>query len=685
MADITLPSGTVIKGVPEGTSKQEVKRRAIAAGIATEQDFVTPAAQQFQQAIQEDPVARTLYSIPGTRPIMEFANAAGRSAADVVDFFGPEAINSALQIAGSERRVPTVRGSLESVGALAPAGAYMQPGLGQEIMSGIGEAIPAAVGGQGLLRTLAKSATALAPQIPTTFQRVVRSIASTTPAQEAVATTGAVIGGEIGQETGIPGAGLAGSIVGGMSAIPVIRGIDRMMTDTNDFQAMAGNLSRVRTDIAAEMLAKSLRASGMSVDDALERYRALGPNALPADIDDSFRQILRASMNVDEGISGQARRQVAARQRGAGQRITESLDIISADNIDDYISQLDATLGPQVRAMYDAAAAQPVSLSGRLRTLMQGDNSLGRARAEAESRLADRRAAGDKISHFDLIDETKRVLDDNIGTALNAGRRNEARNLIRLKNELVAEADSQLPEYASARRLYAGKAAIEDAAKLGSTIFKIDARELQNLASAMNPQERNAYILAAKDAIINQIDRTGMNRNQVQALFGRNGDAMKLATLFDSQRSMQRFMDSLKRETDFALTRNAVIGNSSTPEQLSRIRESLAPRGGYRQAISQAASVLTSGPASIGREVAGIIDNINLEKGSDLYIKGLSQAGDILLASGMEARELENILRSGSIDRLTTELRRIAEPNYSRRAAAAVGISAQQATSQENR
>lgn len=644
----------------------------------------TPA-QMYQQRIEQDPIASALYSIPGTRPIMEFANAAGRSIADVVDFFGPEAINSALQIAGSERRVPTVRGSLESVGALAPAGAYMQPGLSQQIVSGAGEAIPVAMGGQGLLRTLAKSATALAPQIPTTGQRVVRSIASTTPAQEAVATTGAVIGGEIGQETGIPGAGLAGSIVGGMSAIPVIRGIDRMMTDTNDFQAMAGNLSRVRTDIAAEMLAKSLRASGMSVDDALERYRTLGPNALPADIDDSFRQILRASMNVDEGISGQARRQVAARQRGAGQRITESLDIISADNIDDYMSQLDATLGPQVRAMYDAAAAQPVSLSGRLRTLMQGDNSLGRARAEAESRLADRRAAGDKISHFDLIDETKRVLDDNIGTALNAGRRNEARNLIRLKNELVAEADSQLPEYASARRLYAGKAAIEDAAKLGSTIFKIDARELQNLASAMNPQERNAYILAAKDAIINQIDRTGMNRNQVQALFGRNGDAMKLATLFDSQRSMQRFMDSLKREADFALTRNAVIGNSTTAEQLSRIRESLAPRGGYRQAISQAASVLTSNPASIGREVAGIIDNINSEKGSDLYIKGLSQAGDILLASGMEARELENILRSGSIDRLTTELRRIAEPNYSRRAAAAVGISAQQATSQENR
>jgi len=41
MVDITLPSGKVIRGVPAGTSKQEIKRRAIAAGFATEQDFAS--------------------------------------------------------------------------------------------------------------------------------------------------------------------------------------------------------------------------------------------------------------------------------------------------------------------------------------------------------------------------------------------------------------------------------------------------------------------------------------------------------------------------------------------------------------------------------------------------------------------------------------------------------------------
>jgi hypothetical protein len=37
--DVTLPNGEVITGVPEGTSKDEVARKAIRAGLATPQDF----------------------------------------------------------------------------------------------------------------------------------------------------------------------------------------------------------------------------------------------------------------------------------------------------------------------------------------------------------------------------------------------------------------------------------------------------------------------------------------------------------------------------------------------------------------------------------------------------------------------------------------------------------------------
>lgn len=37
--DVTLPSGVVIRGVPEGTTKDQIKAKALASGLATEQDF----------------------------------------------------------------------------------------------------------------------------------------------------------------------------------------------------------------------------------------------------------------------------------------------------------------------------------------------------------------------------------------------------------------------------------------------------------------------------------------------------------------------------------------------------------------------------------------------------------------------------------------------------------------------
>ena len=643
-------------------------------------------AQQYQQAIASSPVASAVYSVPGARPAMEFANAAVRGAAGAFDLVVPNFFNSALQLAGSEKRVPTLQRTLENVGALAPAGAYMQPGLGQEIVAGVGEAIPAVIGGQGLVREAYKRTAPLVPEIAGAGRRAFGSLASTTPRQEAVAAAGAVTGGQIGQETGIPGAELAGSIVGGGAALPVIRGIDIAFTNLTDFRNMAPSLTKVRTDIGAEILANSLRSAGMSPKEAVDQYRKLGPNALPADIDQAFREVLRAAMNIDPGISGAARRSVNERQVGSGQRISESLDIISSENADDYINNLDAVLGPQIRSLYEQSAQQPLALSGRLRTLLEGDTSLGRAFQQAQSRVSDRVALGETAGTFDYIDETKKVLDDQIKSLIREGKANAAGILIRFKNQMVAEADSQIPEYADARRLYAGKKAIEDAADFGREIFTTSSREVARLADTlttqMTAQERNAYILGAKDAIIDRIDRTGMTRNQVMALFGKNGDAAKLATLFDSPEQAAQFMNALRRESEFAITRNAVIGNSSTVAQASQLANLVGPTG-IRRAINQAVQFVSGNPAQLSGEVAGIIDNMSQNKNSELYKSALIKAGDILLASGMSSNRLEILLKRGSDDVLKAELRKIIEPSFAGRSAALTGITAQQATSDQ--
>ena len=651
--------------------------------------------QQFQQSIAANPVTSALFSIPGTRPLMEFGNAAARGVTQGVDFI-TEGLNYGLRPTGAN--IPSLQRSLENVGALAPPAGYMQPGLGQKIVSGIGEALPAVAGGQGLVREayrgtapfvtrqIAGTGSSLPERIARgreTGRRVAGSLASTTPTQEAISATGAVIGSELGQEAGLPGAGFVGALVGGFGATPIVNGIERAFTNLTDFNNMAKSLTSVRTDIAGEMLATSLRSAGMSPREAIEQYRMLGPNALPADIDQAFREVLRAAMNIDSGISGAARTSVNQRQQQAGQRISDSLDIINAGNADEYLINLDATLGPQITALYQQAAQQPLALSGRLRTLLEGDTSLGRAFEQAQGRVLDRVALGETAGTFDYIDETKKVLDDQIKKLMREGQGNAASILIRFKNQMVAEADNLIPDYADARRLYAGKKAVEDAADFGREIFKTDSREVSRLADAlttqMTAQERTAYVLGAKDAIIKRIDSTGMNRNQVMALFGKNGDAAKLATLFDTPEQGEQFLNALKRETEFAITRNAVIGNSNTVAQASQLSGLVGPTG-IRKSINQAIQLVSGNPAQLSGEVAGIIDGMNQGRNTELYKSALIRAGDLLLASGMDVARLEALLRNGSIRILKKELQKIAAPTLSGRSAAMAGITAQQAT-----
>tara|TARA_R110000868_G_scaffold411544_1_gene705221 strand:+ start:1625 stop:3685 length:2061 start_codon:yes stop_codon:yes gene_type:complete len=682
MAELTEEQKRVLQSVQpnmqtgQGASKLSTQQLAAILSVSPQQT----RGQQFQQSIAANPVTSALFSIPGTRPLMEFGNATARNVTQGVDFI-TEGLNYALRPTGAN--IPSLQRSLENVGALAPPAGYMQPGLGQEIVSGIGEALPAVVGGQGLVREAYRRTASLVPQIASTGRRVAGSLASTTPTQEAISATGAVIGSELGQEAGLPGAGFVGALVGGFGATPIINGIERAFTNLTDFNNMAKSLTSVRTDIAGEMLATSLRSAGMSPREAIEQYRMLGPNALPADIDQAFREVLRAAMNIDSGISGAARTSVNQRQQQAGQRISDSLDIINAGNADEYLTNLDATLGPQITALYQQAAQQPLALSGRLRTLLEGDTSLGKAFEQAQGRVLDRVALGETAGTFDYIDETKKVLDDQIKKLMREGQGNAASILIRFKNQMVAEADNLIPDYADARKLYAGKKAVEDAADFGREIFKTDSREVSRLADAlttqMTAQERTAYVLGAKDAIIKRIDSTGMNRNQVMALFGKNGDAAKLATLFDTPEQGEQFLNALKRETEFAITRNAVVGNSSTVAQASQLSGLVGPTG-IRKSINQAIQMVFGSPAQLSGEVAGIIDNMNQGRNTELYKSALIRAGDLLLASGMDVARLEALLRNGSIRVLKKELQKIAAPTLSGRSAAMAGITAQQAT-----
>lgn len=537
-------------------------------------------------------------------------------------------------------------------------GAFAGDSRMTDVSAGTGEVLSTAV---PIAQGMRFAQQAIPKAIPTgrrlveTTKRIGRELLETTPKQEAGFGAAAVAGGEIAQEIGGEDADIVGQILAPMTATGIksgaVRLFDKLFTNPRSVEQLALSLGSVQNEAAADLLSEALTREGMTVNEAISKLDELGPNAIPADIAQSFRRLLRAAGNMNPNLQGRTARDLTARNVGQAERVAADVDLglESPDmTVDQAIARLREETAPAIEQMYAEAGATPFRFSGRLKALIEGDNSLGQARQAAESRLSDRRALGDEITHFDVINETKQVLDDQIGVALRLGENNKARQLTRLKNEMIREADAQIPRYAEARATFAGERALESAAEQGELFLKANRRQVIDTVENMTPAEMQMYRIGARQAIMDKIDVTTISADLMKRMFGRNGDIVKLRAVFPDEQQFQNFMRAMKREAEFILTRRTALENSTTVQQAQDI-------GSFRQALGRI-TALFGNPVQAGSELANILDGLGQQKNSRAFSEALQSAGDILLTSGMNPRKVREILQKGNTRRLRQEL-----------------------------
>ena len=537
-------------------------------------------------------------------------------------------------------------------------GAFAGDSRMTDVAAGTGEVLSTAV---PIAQGMRFAQQAIPKAIPTgrrlveTTKRIGRELLETTPKQEAGFGAAAVAGGEIAQEIGGEDADIVGQILAPMTATGIksgaVRLFDKLFTNPRSVEQLALSLGSIQNEAAADLLSEALTREGMTVNEAISKLDELGPNAIPADIAQSFRRLLRAAGNMNPNLQGRTARDLAARNVGQAERVAADVDLglESPDmTVDQAIAGLREATAPAIEQMYAEAGATPFRFSGRLKSLIEGDNSLGQARQAAESRLSDRRALGDEITHFDVINETKQVLDDQIGVALRQGENNKARQLTRLKNEMIIEADAQIPRYAEARATFAGERALESAAEQGELFLKANRRQVIDTVENMTPAEMQMYRIGARQAIMDKIDVTTISADLMKRMFGRNGDIVKLRAVFPDEQQFQNFMRAMKREAEFILTRRTALENSTTVQQAQDI-------GSFRQALGRI-TALFGNPVQASSELANIFDGLGQQKNSRAFAEALQSAGDILLTSGMNPRKVREILEKGNTRRLRQEL-----------------------------
>ena len=578
--------------------------------------------------------------------VTEFASAVNRGLIDVADFFTTDQVNSILSLSGSEKRIPAIA-DIPFV-KQATAGGFLEPGVGRDIVQAAGEAVGPGSAIGGALRATAKALPTVAAAAQSVGGSIVRQLGKTTLASDlgfsAVSGAGAAAGESVGDEEGA----IIGSILAPVAAsavVPAIKGLFK--TGAKGIQSLAKSLESMSDDAASTLLAEQLVREGMSPDDAIKRMVELGPEALPADIGNNFARLLRTASNKIPRVEGQATTVLDARQSGQGNRILHSLDDATGTStltVDDEIARINTVLGPQVDELYRAARAKPFEFTTRLNNLFKGKTDISAARKSAQVSLNNRKALGEEVTDLDIIDATKKQLDDKINVSIRKGRKEKARELIRLKKILIEDVDNAVPEYKEARNLFAGKANMENAAETGELFFRLKPRELDAFASTLSDSEMKMFKLGAKQAVVDRINDLNVNADVVRRLFSKNGDVSKLKTLFQDENQFNAFNETLKREADFVLTRRAAQANSTTAKQLSDDLSS-------QEILSSAAESITS-PVGAARVLTKFKDGHSKRKGSAAYTRALEKAGDILLAKGMTPEKIQELFRKGSAQRI---------------------------------
>jgi len=227
--------------------------------------------------------------------------------------------------------------------------------------------------------------------------------------------------------------------------------------------------------------------------------------------------------------------------------LDEALDLPSNISVRDAVKAVSDAKSKAASKLYGEAEKIPYNPSKYVKVMLgeKGPKEVRKALNEAVQQVGTMRAAGEQIGHFELINQLKKNLDDQIMAHMRAGSKNAAKNLIKVKNNILKDIDAQNPAYKKARDSFAGHSALEDAAERGKALFKEDIGDLADYLKTLSTSEKQMHLFGVKQAVRDKLmaGREGtMTLNRISS----QTNLERLRTAFPSNKAFNTF----KREMD---------------------------------------------------------------------------------------------------------------------------------------
>ena len=386
---------------------------------------------------------------------------------------------------------------------------------------------------------------------------------------------------------------------------------------------------------AERIVAKAIDADELGPVSVRAELARLGPQGTLADLGENLSGLARGAT----AKPGRARTTAANLLRGrqATQK-TRLLEAAGVDfDIDDFKRSFNAAMRNRESSaarFYDEAYSTPLRATPEIQALLKRP-TMQAALKKATKILQDE---GGGSGHVRILDAAKQELDDQIGKALRQGKRNTARRLIGMKNQLLDEIDTQVPAYKQAREIFSNEASLRDSANLGRSILgsRINLDDAEIAISAMTTGERHAFQLGAIRGFIDKLESTPESRNVAQKLIESPRARELLRVAFPNTTSLNRFLQTARAESQFSFTKNRVLGGSPTARITEEVTD-LSKEAGIASALR------SNDPLSIGVQ---FLKSIGM---GDVSEETLEQVSRILFSRELPKRAVSRVLREPTL------------------------------------
>lgn len=325
---------------------------------------------------------------------------------------------------------------------------------------------------------------------------------------------GALLGAALGAAAGPVGEGL---VTGGQKAIGAL---GRRLMPSADDRANAA----IRRAVERQSPDAPLPASEAAGQ--LERLGGATSGATLGDTGSSTLGLLD-SMASQPGQTGDlAGRQLARRSRN---QINDLTDAIGSGRAADAIDESRAFRTAQASPIYERAFQRGITHNDELQEVFTTIEDLlpgawnkakrfGRAELRNEGSDLGADALGDAVPSLRGWQFVKRRLDDAVDSARRQGNADEARVLESTRSRLLRELDSQSPDFATARGMWAGSKSFDDAIESGQRFMREPSSVTQRQIDSLSDADREGYTIGAVQAMNDVLESGGFTTDVTRRL-----------------------------------------------------------------------------------------------------------------------------------------------------------------------